>query len=96
MDTKAITRLSSQLQWKLIILLANGKVSHDHHLPETKVLWLSYGLFEQNLQDKRFVGNPKYPAARLFAQFHAPQTKQMKKCLKAEVKKGKLPPERII
>ena len=34
-----------------------------------------YGLFEQILQDKQFVGDTKDPAARLFAQFHAPQTK---------------------
>ena len=44
-------------------------------------------LFERILQDKQFVGDSKDPAARLFAQFHAPQTKRMKKSLIAEVKK---------
>ena len=47
----------------------------------------AFSLFEQILQDKQFVGGTKDPAARLFAQFHAPQTKQMKKSLIAEVKK---------
>lgn len=46
-----------------------------------------YGLFKQILQDKQFVGNREDPAARLFAQLHAPQTKRMKKCLIAEVNK---------
>ena len=45
----------------------------------------AYGFFERILQDKQFVGETKDPAARLFAQFNAPQTKRTKKSLIAEV-----------
>jgi len=37
--------------------------------------------------DNEFVGKTKDPAARLFAQFHAPQTKRMKKSIISEIKK---------
>ena len=47
----------------------------------------AYGLFERVLQQKQFVGESKDPAARLFAQFHAPQTKRMKKSIISEIKK---------
>ena len=46
----------------------------------------AYGLFERILQDKQFLGETKDPAARLFAQFHAPQTKRMKKSIISEIK----------
>ena len=46
-----------------------------------------YGLFERILRDKQLVGDTKDPAARLFAQFHGPQTKRMKRSLIAEVNK---------
>ncbi|XP_068691597.1 recQ-like DNA helicase BLM [Montipora foliosa] len=39
----------------------------------------AYGLFERVLKDKQCVGETSEPSARLFAQFHAPQTSRMKK-----------------
>lgn len=47
----------------------------------------AYGLFEQVLQEQQFVGGKTDPPARLFAQFHAPQTTRMKKSIIAEIKK---------
>jgi superfamily II DNA or RNA helicase len=47
----------------------------------------AYRLFERVLQDKQFLGETMEPAARLFAQFHAPQTNRMKKELIEEIKK---------
>ena len=47
----------------------------------------AYRLFERVLQDKQFLGETMEPTARLFAQFHAPQTNRMKKELIAEIKK---------
>ena len=46
----------------------------------------AYGLFKRVLQGKQFVGETKDPAGRLFAQFHAPQTKRMKKSIISEIK----------
>ena len=46
----------------------------------------AYGLFERILQEKQFVGETKDPTGRLFAQFHAPQTKRMKKSIISEIK----------
>lgn len=46
----------------------------------------AYGLFERILADKQFVGGTKDPSGRLFAQFHAPQTKRMKKSIISEIK----------
>ena len=46
----------------------------------------AYGLFERILKDKQYVGETNDPAARLFAQFHAPQTKRMKKNIISEIK----------
>lgn len=78
---------------KIVIPIANELALQREKYPMT-IIYLKlkycgyvYGLFEQILQDKQFVGNTKDPAARLFAQFHAPQKKGMKKCLTAEVKK---------
>jgi len=47
----------------------------------------AYGLFERILKDKQCVGDTSEPAARLFAQFHAPQTSRMKKDIISETKK---------
>ena len=47
----------------------------------------AYGLFERVLQEKQYVGETNDPAARLFAQFHAPQTNEMKKSIISEIKK---------
>ena len=47
----------------------------------------AYGLFERVLKDKQCVGETSEPSARLFAQFHAPQTSRMKKDKISEIKK---------
>ena len=47
----------------------------------------AYGLFERVLQEKQYVGETNDPAARLFAQFHAPQTNEMKKSIISEIRK---------
>ena len=49
----------------------------------------AYALFERILRDKQFVGKTKDPAGRLFAQFHAPQTKHMKKSIISEIMEKK-------
>lgn len=78
---------------RIVIPIAKELAVHRKKYPMT-IIYLKlkycgyvYGLFEQILQDKQFVGDTKDPAGRLFAQFHAPQTKRMKKSLIAEVKK---------
>ena len=47
----------------------------------------AYSLFERILKDKQCVGETSEPTARLFAQFHAPQTSRMKKDILSEIKK---------
>ena len=47
----------------------------------------AYGLFERILRDEQCVGDTSEPAARLFAQFHVPQTSCMKKDIISEIKK---------
>lgn len=47
----------------------------------------AYALFERVLGENQFVGNTTEPTARLFAQFHSPQTDRMKKELISEIKK---------
>ena len=47
----------------------------------------AYGLFERILKDRQYVGDTSEPTARLFAQFHAPQTSRMKKDIISEIKK---------
>jgi superfamily II DNA helicase RecQ len=47
----------------------------------------AYALFERVIKDKQYVGETTDPAARLFAQFHSPQTEHMKKDLISEIKK---------
>ena len=78
---------------QILIPIANELALQREKYPMTiiylklKYCGYAYGLFERILQDKQFVGSTTDPAARLFAQFHAPQTKRMKKSLIAEVKK---------
>ncbi|XP_068712781.1 putative ATP-dependent DNA helicase Q1 [Montipora foliosa] len=47
----------------------------------------AYTLFEKRLKENQFVGESKEPTARLFAQFHSPQTERMKKELIQKIKK---------
>lgn len=47
----------------------------------------AYSLFERTLEENQFVGETTEPAARLFAQFHSPQTDRMKKEIISEIKK---------
>ena len=47
----------------------------------------AYGLFEKVLNEKQYVGETNDPAARLFTQFHEPQTNEMKKSIISEIKK---------
>ena len=47
----------------------------------------TYGLFEKVLNEKQYVGETNDPAARLFTQFHAPQTNEMKNSIITEIKK---------
>ena len=47
----------------------------------------AYALFEHILKDEQYVGETCDPAARLFDQFHAPQTKHMKESIISEIKK---------
>ena len=77
----------------IVIPIANELALQREKYPMT-IIYLKlnnygyvYTLFEQILQDKQFVSDTKDPAARLFAQFHAPQTRRMEKSLIAEVKK---------
>ena len=46
---------------------------------KVKYCGYAYGLFERILKDKQYVGETSEPTARLFAQFHAPQTSRMKR-----------------
>ncbi|XP_028413595.1 ATP-dependent DNA helicase Q-like SIM [Dendronephthya gigantea] len=47
----------------------------------------AYRLFERILQDEQYVNGCEEPMARLFAQFHSPQTSRMKRELIEEIKK---------
>lgn len=51
---------------------------------ETETLRICNGLFERILKDKQYVGDTPEPTARLFAQFHAPQTSRMEREIIAE------------
>lgn len=46
----------------------------------------AYGSFERILGDKQYVGETSEPPARLFAQFHAPQTSRIKKDILSGIK----------
>jgi superfamily II DNA helicase RecQ len=47
----------------------------------------AFGLFKRVLKEKQYVGETNDPAARLFAQFHAPQINEMKKGIISKIKK---------
>ena len=73
--------------------IANELVIQRENYPMT-IIYLklkhcgyAYGLFERILKDKQYVGDTPEPTARLFAQFHAPQTSCMKRDIIAEIKK---------
>ena len=51
-----------------------------------KYCGIAYALFERVIRDK-FVGEDQSPCARLFCQFHAPQTSKMKKEILSEIKR---------
>ena len=78
---------------QILIPIANDLAQQREKYPMTiiylklKYCGYAYGLFERILMDNEFVGKTEDPAARLFAQFHAPQTKRMKKSIISEIKK---------
>lgn len=77
---------------QVIIPRANHLAMQREKYPMTiymklKYCGCAYGLFEKILQDKPFLGDTNDPVARLFAQFHAPQTKSMKRWIIAAIKK---------
>ena len=77
---------------QILVPIANDLALQRERYPMTiiylklKYCGYAYGLFERILADKQFVGETKYPSGRLFAQFHAPQTKRMKKSIISEIK----------
>lgn len=78
---------------QILIPIANELAIQRNNYPMTiiylklKYCGYAFGLFERVLQDQQFVGDETDPSARLFAQFHAPQTTRMKKSIIAEIKK---------
>ena len=77
---------------QILVPIANDLALQRERYPMTiiylklKYCGYAYGLFERILADKQFVGGTKDPSGRLFAQFHAPQTKRMKKSIISEIK----------
>ena len=77
---------------QILVPIANDLALKRERYPMTiiylklKYCGYAYGLFERILADKQFVGETKDPSGRLFAQFHAPQTKRMKKSIISEIK----------
>lgn len=78
---------------KILVPIANELAIQREKYPMTiiylklKYCGYAYGLFERVLKDKQCVGETSEPSARLFAQFHAPQTSRMKKDIISEIKK---------
>lgn len=78
---------------QILLPIANDLALQREKYPMTiiylklKYCGYAYALFERVLQEKQFVGGKTEPPARLFAQFHAPQTARMKKSIIAEIKK---------
>ena len=72
--------------------IANELLTQNHPMTtiyvKLKYCAHAYRLFERVMQDKKFVGETMEPTARLFAEFHAPQTNRMKKELIEEIKKA--------
>lgn len=81
---------------KILVPIANELAIQRENYPMTiiylklKYCGYAYGLFERILKDKQCVGETSEPTARLFAQFHAPQTSRMKKDIISEIKKEQL------
>ena len=78
---------------QILAPIANTLAVQKENYPMTivylklKYCGYAYRLFERILKDKRYSGNSRDPAARLFAQFHGPQTKHMKKDIIDEIGK---------
>ena len=70
----------------ILLPIANGLPMTVIYMKLKSVLY-AFGLFERVLKEKQYVGETNDPAARLFAQFHAPQTNEMKKSIISEIKK---------
>lgn len=78
---------------QILVPIANKLAIERENYPMTivylklKYCGYAYRLFEGILQDKQYSGNISDPSARLFAQFHGPQTKRMKKEIIHEIGK---------
>ncbi|XP_068761461.1 ATP-dependent DNA helicase Q1-like [Montipora capricornis] len=78
---------------KILVPIANELAIQRENYPMTiiylklKYCGYAYGLFERVLKDKQCVGETSEPSARLFSQFHAPQTSRTKKDIISEIKK---------
>lgn len=78
---------------EILMPIANDHSIQRENYPITiiylklKYCGYAYSLFQQVLKDKQYIGESNDPAARLFAQFHAPQTSRMKKDIISEIKK---------
>ena len=75
---------------QILVPIANDLAMQRERYPMRiiylKLKYCAYGLFERILTDKQFVRETNDPSGRLFAQFHAPQTKRMKKSVISEIK----------
>ena len=85
MLTKATTALQVPIANRLFVERENYPMTIIYM--KLKYCGYSYGIFERVLKDNQYVGETNDPAARLFAQCHVPQTKQMKKSILSEIKK---------
>lgn len=78
---------------QILVPMANKLAVQRENYPMTivylklKYCGYAYRLFDGILKDKQYSGNIMDPAARLFAQFHGPQTKHMKKDIIHEIGK---------
>jgi superfamily II DNA helicase RecQ len=78
---------------QILVPIANNLAIQRENYPMTivylklKYCGYAYRLFEGILKDKQYSGNISDPVARLFAQFHGPQTKRMKKDIIHEIGK---------
>jgi hypothetical protein len=70
----------------ILLPIANGLPMTVIYMKLKSVLY-AFGLFERVLKEKQYVGETNDPAARLFAQFHALQTNEMKKSIISEITK---------
>ena len=78
---------------EILMPIANDLSIQRENYPMTiiylklKYCGYAYSLFQRVLKDKQYIGESNDPAARLFAQFHAPQSSCMKKDIISEIKK---------